>query len=408
MPHPTKKQKVDDGDQHQRNDVVVTVNDFVASFDDLSVDVLANILGFLSLKEIMSKRRINKKSREAVKKTIVPLTDFWVDDEKTYNAMCVMTRALPNLQQIEIGFEFGQRHKYNDGEDPNEEFAARTAGYTAHDIGIISNFRKLRILTINGGLNGRYPLLFNSFPLLQKLTINQCGYLKWDLEMLSGLPVLKELDCERNGRVTGNINSLRVPKDTLEKVTIEACNNVEGNFMDLADFPNLKVLNLLRTAVTGDIRDIGEHDFPSLEQLILPKSVYGGDGYELQRISDASDLIKAAYLLKKQRPALKMQDLYQDWYGKLSEDSPDWYDSVDDEYETPPFYIHLVEAGSRIGYRWETNMDNACEVNWLDPEPDPESDGYEKYIEELEEINSKVDFYKGFYQPPTEEEYQRL
>ena len=87
--------------------------------------------------------------------------------------------------------------------------------------------------------------------------------------MLSGFPLLRELDCEHNYRVTGNIRRLRVLKDTLEKVNISVCEGVEGNFMDLADFTNLKDLFLPVTAVTGDIRDIGESDFPSLEELDL-------------------------------------------------------------------------------------------------------------------------------------------
>jgi hypothetical protein len=415
MPHPTKKQRLDDGD-YQRDVVVTADSDFVASFDDLT-DVLPNILGFLSLKEIMSKRRLNIKSREAVKKTIVPLTDFWVDDEKTYNAMCVMTRALPNLQQIKIGLKIGQRYKYNDGEDPErvaaDPWAAETAHYTAHDIGIISNFSKLRDLELDHApVNGRYPFLFSSFPLLQKLSINECGYLKWDLEMLVGFPLLKELVCNNlfcysmtGNFLTGNIRSLSVLKDKLEKVTIEWCENVEGNFMDLADFPHLRELNLLGTAVTGDIRDIGENDFSSLEQLTLPKEVYGGSGYEFQRISDGHDLMRAVYLLKTQRPALTMGY----WYVRLSRDSPDWYEYVgEDEDGSPPFYIRFVEAGSRVGYRWETANDIPCEVNWLVPEPDRESSDYEEYIEELQEINSKVNMYKGFHEPPTEEEYHRL
>lgn len=41
--------------------------------------------------------------------------------------------------------------------------------------------------------------------------------------------------------------------------------------MDLADFPHLKELGLEETGVTGDIRDIGDNDFSSLE-------VYGGFG----------------------------------------------------------------------------------------------------------------------------------
>ena len=435
--------------------------------------------------------------------TIVPPTNFLVDSAEKYNAMNVMTRALPNLQQITL-YVLGRGHKWSDGEDPDEEWAAQTAHHTPHDIGIISNFGKLRTLEIdhNAYLNGRYPVLFNSFPLLQKLSISTCAFLKWDLEMLAGLPSLKELWCignERvsgnisslrvlkdtlevvkirlcnnvqgnfmdladfprlkdldltatavtggypflfnsfpllqkltinycenlkwdlemlaglpslkelwcigNERVSGNISSLRVLKDTLEVVKIRLCNNVQGNFMDLADFPRLKELDLYETAVTGDIRDIGADDFPSLEFLgHLPKGVFGGWGYELQSISDAPDLIRAVYLLKKQRPALIMSS----WSGKLSDDSPDWYDSADDDDDSPPFYICFVEAGSRFGYRWETKYDIPCEMNWLDPEPDRESSEYEEYIEKLQEIKHEVTIYKGYHQPPTEEEYQIL
>jgi hypothetical protein len=420
MPYPTKKQRLDGGDQHQRKEVVVAVDsNFVASFDDLSVDVLPNILAFLPLKNIMRSRRINKKYREAVRRTIVPPTDFWVDSMEKYNAMNVMARAMPNLQQISLR-GLGNEHKYVDGEDPNEEVATRNAHKVSHDIEIISNFSKLRILVIRTSfLNGRYPFLFN-FPLLEKLSINECFYLKWDLDMLAGLPSLKELYCNNlvfysmnsmtgNNFLTGNIRSLRVLKGSLEKVAIEYCPGIEGNFMDLADFPHLKELNLECTAVTGDIRDIGENDFSSLERLTLPKGVYGGRGYEFQLITDAPDLIRAAYLLRKQRPALSMLKY---WYGKLSEDSPDWYrtrtTNVYMRNHRPPLYVHFVEAGSRIGYRWETDHRKPCEVNWLDPEPDKDSSDYAKYIEELQEINSKVNMYKGFYQPPTEEEYQRL
>jgi hypothetical protein len=199
-----------------------------------------------------------------------------VDDLKKYRAMRVMARVLPNLQQITIGgLEWG--HKYNDGDDPDEEHADMTANWTSHDVGIISNFSKLRILEIRTFifLNGIYPVLFNSFPLLEKLSIKNCHYLKWDLQMLAGFPLLKELTCqEGNYCMTGNISSLRVLKNTLERVTIEECYNVEGNFMDLADFPHLKELNLHGT-VTGDIEDIGEGDFPAMEQLILPSGTVG-------------------------------------------------------------------------------------------------------------------------------------
>jgi hypothetical protein len=367
-------------------------------------DIVADILAWLRVEEIMCKRRVCKKWKEAAKKTIVPPSDFYVNSMKKYNAMNVMTSAMPNLQQITIG-GLGYGHKYSNGEDPDEGIAAETADRVSHShyVEIISNFNKLRVLDIStSDLNGRYPFLFNSFPLLRKLTICYSKYLKWDLEMLAGFPLLKELWCIGNQRVTGNINSLRVLKETLEVVKIRLCNNVQGNFMDLADFPHLKELDLDVTAVTGDIRDIGENDFPSLEDLDLPKGVYGGSFYELQRISDAPDLIRAVYLLKKQRPALIMSS----WYGKLSEDSPDWYEPVDD-FDYPPLLIHFVQAGSRTGYRWISDYgDVPCEVNWLDPEPDRESSGYDDYIKEMQEIEDEVTTYRGFHQPPTEEEYQ--
>jgi hypothetical protein len=379
-------------------------------------DIMADVLGWLCVEEIMGKRRVCKKWKEAAKKTIVPLCEFVVNNVESYNAMRVMTTEMPNLRQIMIG-ALGGGHKYNEGEDPDEGLAYIFSNLTSHDIEIISNFTKLRTLSIGKytGLNGRCPVFFN-FPLLQKLSIQNCYHLKWDLGMLAGLPVLKELDCFNNQRcvhnncVTGNISSLRVLKGTLEMVIIRGCQNVEGNFMDLADFPHLKELDLYKTTVTGDIRDIGENDFSSLECLKFPKVVYGGEGYELERISDGTDLVRAVYLLKKQRPALI--DIVC-WYGKLSWHSPDWYDSADElnTDDTPPFYIHFVVAGPRIGYRWQTDAyydPNPCEVNWLDPEPDRESSDYGQYIEELQKIENEVWFYKGFHQPPTEEEYIRL
>ena len=382
--------------------------EIIISVVELSKDVIPSILSFLPLKEIMPKRRVSKKWNEAVKNTIIPPTDFSVDSVEKFNAMNVMTRALPNLQQITLG-NLGYDHKYNDGEDPDEH-AARIANRPRHDIGIISNFSKLRILKIHfrfcAGLNGRYPFLFNSFPLLQKLSIYSIEYLKFDLEMLAGFPLLKELDCRRNRGLTGDIKSLRVLKNTLERVQISNSSRVEGNIMDLADFPHLRAVELEHTAVTGDIRDIGENDFSSLEYLDLPHGVYGGNGYEFRRISDAPDVARAVYLFKKQRPQLDI--IPETWYAKLSENSPDRYESADEDDDQPPFFICLVQAGSRFGYRWETGDSTPCEVNWLDPEPSRENSDYAKYIERLRQIDNEVTTYRGFYQPPTEEGYNRL
>ena len=265
----------------------------------------------------------------------------------------------------------------------------------------------LRSLVVHfAPLNGRYPCLFN-FPLLNKLCITTNWKLKWDLEELAGLPMLKELYLNDNKQLTGNMNSLRVLRDTLAKVEIIDCMKVEGNFMDLADFPHLIELNLCHTAVTGDVREICAHDFPVLRSLSLPKGVYGGDGQEFQSISDAHDFISVLYSFRKQRPP----SLLCDWYGKLSEDSPDWYDGDPGAvYNPAPMYVIFVEAGSRVGYRWETahGIPIACEVNWLDPEPDRDSSDYEQYIKELQRYEGDVNIYRGYHQPPTEDECDRL
>ena len=443
MPRPTKKKRLDD---HQ-SAAAADGDLFASCFDDLSIDELANIFGFLPVEDIMRLRRINKKSVDAARITHAPIVDidyerfFWFHDQtpeyfrlhsvENYIAMRNMSTALPNLQQLGIT-SLGERHKYSDGEDPDEGKVSETAEWTTSDIAIITNFGQLRELAIiesskGPSLNGRYPFLFNSFPLLQKLCIQMCRFLKWDLDMLAGLPVLKELICVYNfGGLSGNINSLKVLKDTLEKLVIQGSEGVEGNLMDLADFPCIKVLNLHGTVVTGDIRDISNNDFPALEKLNLPKSVYGGSGHEIERISDAPDLVRAVHRLKRQRPTLSM---LKNWQGMLSDDSPDqyWYEGeIGEEVEVfPPFYIRFVEAGSRIGYRWVTmergfwidddeegdgddEDDNPCEVNWLDAKPDRKSPDYTKYIHDLARINLRVKLYKGFHEPPTEAEYNRL
>ena len=76
---------------------------------------------------------------------------------------------------------------------------------------------------------------------------------------------------------------------------------------------SLKALDLNKTAVTGDIREISKDDFLELEEIVLPSGACGGTGYEFQRISDAPDVINSLYSIKNQRPTL-----LNNWYGKLS------------------------------------------------------------------------------------------
>ncbi len=381
----------------------------------LSSDELAIIFGCLGPLDILPLRRVCKKWNEGAKKTIVPLADFEVKDEKSHHIMKTMSSALPKLQKLELSrlkcdYLNDVYHFYADGEDPDEDRNHRSGdSIVTHQIDMISNFTNLRVLELRSTpLNGSYPYLFN-FPLLNKLTVRHCKNLRWDLGMLAGLPLLKELNFYESGRLTGNINNLRLLKDTLEKVIITSCTRVEGNFMDLADFPHLKVLLLGSNmkSITGDIRDMGEASFPKLENLLLPSSVYGGDHSEIMRISDAKDLIATIYSIKKQRH--RHPSLFDNFKWRLSKDSPDGFGEL---WEYQNYSFCFVRAGSRIGWRWEKlfdyTADYAFEVNWLDPLP---ASGMHSYIEGLQEIESYMNrfpFFRGYYEPPSEAVYKRL
>eukprot|EP00984_Skeletonema_dohrnii_P034652 scaffold33624_cov191-Skeletonema_dohrnii-CCMP3373.AAC.1 len=362
----------------------------------VSSDQVAIIFSFLPPKDIM-RARVCTTWRAAAKKTLVPMTGFSIYGLKSFNAMRVMASALPNLQQLSIS-NINGRHKYIDGEDPDGRRARDTANYTTHDINIISNFLKLCSLEIRGAhLSGRYPVLF-TFPQLRKLSIKKCLYLKFDLEMLVGTPLLKELRLIDNLHLTGNLESLRALRDTLEKLV---------TFVRSVD-----------TSVTGDIRQIRGHDFPALENLSLPETVRGGACYKFQHISDVPSFMHAIYILVQRTPKVLIKIDAFNW--SLSEASPNWYDWdewYDWESETmgippPPFYLRLVRAGSRRGWSWCThgpeNGRHSCEINWLDAEPSSDSSGYQTYIEELQRVQRNVNFYRGYYEIPTEEEYHRL
>ena len=101
------------------------------SAEEVSSDEVAIIFSFLSPYDIMH-ARVCTTWREAAKKTIVPLTTFAVNSVRSYTAMRAMSTALPNLQQLSI-CGLGRGHKWSDGEDPDEYWAADTADWPTHD-----------------------------------------------------------------------------------------------------------------------------------------------------------------------------------------------------------------------------------------------------------------------------------
>ncbi len=400
--HRPKKSRRLDGSSLRNDDVDLSLREY--GMNNLSTDELAKIFSFLPHEDIMYIRRVCTTWRDAAKETIAPMTEFAVDSLRKYKALVTMSTALPNLQQITLR-RLGRGHKYSS--DGGEPCGRRINAMVTNDISFISRFKKLRSLELSGApLYGRYSVLFD-FPLLQKLTISSQHKLEFDLEMLAGLPQLRELSIP-HGNLTGDIKSLRVLKDTIEKMILKYCRKVEGNFIELADFPHLRELDLWSTNVIGDIRDVGDRDFVTMEALNLPSSVYGGVFQEFQLISDVREVMSALYPIKKHRPKL-----LKEWAGALSRRSPDWYEGIADRHEndcdTPPLLVYFVQAGPRLGYQWNSNSYRryACEVIWLDPEPDQESSDYEKYIEELPDIERHI-LYRGFQEPPTEDEFFHL
>ena len=290
-----------------------------------------------------------------------------------------------------------------------DDASIRSGGSIAHEIEMVSNFSELRVLELScDGLNGKYPSLFN-FRHLQELTVSRCSKLKWDLSALEGMPLIS-LDITWCASLTGNMSSLGVLKNTLETVRIRSCAQVKGTFMALADFPHLKVLKLpCNSSVTGDVRHIRENDFPKLEELYLPESVYGGDRNEFMRLSDGKDLISAIYSIKNQPH--RHPSLFEDFNWYLNADSPEWYQ----EEFAYPFSCCLVRAGSRLGWRWERKFDytpDYCfEVNWLDPMPTKGSMEYDNFIHDLQIIQNELNrfpFFRGYHNPPSEKVFNRL
>jgi len=130
--------------------------------------------------------------------------------------------------------------------------------------------------------------------------------------------------------------------------------------------------------------------------------------YKFHSFTEVPSVMHAIHRLLQRNPNLFVRFHLSDAFRwSLSKQSPDWYHRVSGSPQ-PPFDLQIIQAGSRFGWSWRTFYGaNFCEINWLDPEPSIESDDYEAYIEDLQRIERHIE-YKGYYQPPTAEEYRCL
>lgn len=402
--------------------------------DVLATELAVNIFAFLNWREILIARGVCKHWVKVATLTPVPPSNKernirghnWKDPEPQvgesyrgrlpYAAVVSLTKTLPCLQQLSLHGVLWQ-----DGRSalPSSEhwWSRESIWYSGtppmHDISIISQFKDLRNLYIPGGdfqdgsggvfMSGIYPCLFN-FPKLRVLNIGYASDLIWDLEMLSGLPVLEELLIWDNPRLTGDVKNLEIVKDTIRKIKLAGCEKVVGNLLYLSSFPQLEELHLWGTSVTGDLRQMPSNGFQKLQKMQL-------NTVTIDHIDDATDFTNAICPHVKRAPGLFKFGApnYGHQSFELSPNSNDFYPSPS---VPAPFLLEIVKAGCRFGWRW-TNTTSCsskhdCEINWFDPEPSEDTDGNEDYQTELQALQKFVILYKGFHKPPTEDEYERI
>ena len=224
--------------------------------------------------------------------------------------------------------------------------------------------------------------------------------------MLSGLPKLEKLTAVRNTRLKGRLSSIRVK--SLVKISLTSCYKVEGSLMDLRDFPKLKEICLNDcNRIGGDIRDVKPGDFRSVESFgKLPDSIFGGS--YLPSIADTPSIMHAWYILKKQNPCILSPCSNGLCRLSLSIMSTERYHNEVHHTRYMPTCVEFVYAGSRLGWRWTNAVrGGSCETIWMDPAPNPTDEGYDTYLQELDEVKQDVGFYTGYFAPPSQEEHLR-
>ena len=171
--------------------------------------------------------------------------------------------------------------------------------------------------------------------------------------------------------------------------------------MHLSDFPNLEQLDLSQTSVVGDVGRIKDGHFSKIKYLDLPKECFS-----LDQVDDAAVVMQASCCLMRTNGARIGEHRYP-WI--LSNNSSDYYPMDIFSLLEPPFHVQTVKAGSRIGWRWTNGRAyGSCETNLVNPEPVKEDSDYYKYMREMKSLQADVQSFRGFFKPPTLEEYQRL
>jgi hypothetical protein len=351
----------------------------------LHCDVLSIVLSYLAWKEVMNCRIVSCAWCDAARHA--PFQKLGVNGRDIALALPTISAALPCLHTIVF-----EGDDFDLGAD--ELFA------------LARGFRNLMSLWVTWtNLEAFHPRIMQLHS-LRSLNLHLNRDLAWNLEDVSAFPKLIELCCTTNYNLTGDLSSLQVLSETLVVCSLSGCENVTGDLHMLASFPCLESLKLDRTKVTGDIRKIEATDFSSLTRIRMNTIVYGGR--YIDQIANAHETMQGWYLLERRHPGIyRTNGLLE-----LLRDAPGLQEynlRYNWNYCYPPHYVDMVWYGTRCGWRW-TNCRRGgdCDMHWLNDEPLPREDGYEKYIRDLKQENTRYRYYRGFLAPPTLEQLRRM
>ena len=270
----------------------------------LTNELVARALGFLSVQDVLRARVC--RSLRATSKLVTPSDRLVVRQRYTFSRWLSVWRrcgrdVLPKLEEVRI-----------------ETMVALSS---------LLQFEHLKRLSIAPNLG----LYYDDLGPLHRLERLDVTYSRDDdplfLREIARLTNLQELCLQPrsdldSGRVLGNLSFL----SGLHKLTYLRLSSdfIEGGLLNLAELPSLSLLDLRDCSnVSGDIRDIEPHHFPSLKILKIEwTQIYGRLGTPVMSIDDASVLFTAwNRVLSQPRPLSMIEGSKMPW-AKLDKSSP--------------------------------------------------------------------------------------
>lgn len=244
-----------------------------------------------------------------------------------------------------------------------------------------------------------------------------------------------------------DVGSLSSLKPVLRKLHISG-KKITGSLADFVGFIKLEEMYLMETNIKGSLETL--RGLSCLRSLVLLGSHFAGDVSDLfslkllQRLELGPEIRVCAEALEKIGPygfplLEKVPRVGSPWrvddvgacmnflferngdnfdqiakIQKLHCDSPDRYEYRQDN----PFSFETVVVSSRVGWRWCTTerwvydagnnvhrldkTPNYFETNWLNAEPEPNEEGYDKYLRAMTRLRawSGRGPFVGMFRPP--------